>query len=78
MRYRDTINGTDKQKEAQKTILFGYRFLIAGVLFVIFMNLNSDVKTKIQTKISCDYSENLFDFVQQIPYNLGYEKISIK
>lgn len=33
------------------------------------------IKT-IKTTIATDYSENLFDFLQQIPYTLEYEKIN--
>ncbi len=31
---------------------------------------------KIKSEIATDYSENLFDFLQQIPYTLDYEKIN--
>lgn len=31
---------------------------------------------KIKTEIGSDYSENLFDFIEQIPYTLEYEKIN--
>lgn len=33
------------------------------------------IKT-IKTEIQADYSENLFDFIKQIPYTLEYEKIN--
>lgn len=33
---------------------------------------------KIKTEIETDYSENLFDFIEQIPYTLEYEKINAK
>ena len=31
---------------------------------------------KIKAEIGSDYSENLFDFIEQIPYTLDYEKIN--
>ena len=31
---------------------------------------------KIKTAVEADYSENLFDFIEQIPYTLEYEKIN--
>jgi len=31
---------------------------------------------KIKAEIASDYSENLFDFIEQIPYTLDYEKIN--
>ncbi len=31
---------------------------------------------KIKAEIGTDYSENLFDFIEQIPYTLEYEKIN--
>ena len=33
---------------------------------------------KLKTTITTDYSENLFDFIQQIPYTLEYEKINVE
>jgi hypothetical protein len=52
--------------------------LTAGV-YIAVMTGNSEIMSCMDTlkkEIAVDYSENVFDFLEQIPYTLEYEKIN--
>lgn len=56
-------------------------FAMMGTI-ILYVGMLSDIPefsdsiAKLQTTIEMDYSENLFDFINQIPYTLDYEKIN--
>lgn len=61
------------------------RCIFCLILFALFFfgkeNSNSRIfpyMQEIKSVISADYSDNLFDFLRQIPYTLDYEKINVK
>ena len=64
---------------------FFFRCLIALACLFIFLILvqTTEPKTRqyintIKGQIETDYSENMFDFISQIPYTLPYEKTTGK
>lgn len=64
---------------------FARRCIICVALLAVFYlkepSQNSfwdKYKKEIKSVISRDYSEKLFDFIQQIPYTFDYEKINVE
>lgn len=55
--------------------------LILGCFYVGKSAPNGKIKALLEdtkTQITVDYSDNLFDFIEKIPYTLSYEKINAK
>lgn len=77
MRYREFIGDAERKEEKKPSFLW-CRLFVCVLVAIVFMNLPTKLKAKILTEISYDYTENVFDFIKEIPYNLGYEKTSIK
>jgi hypothetical protein len=53
--------------------------LLAAGIYLATMSNSPEITpyiNKIKAEIGSDYSENLFDFIEQIPYTLDYEKIN--
>ncbi len=73
--------------KAEKEFWKSFRLRCAAAMFLTILfyvgMMSSDAVitnyiTTIKTSISKDYSENLFDFINRIPYTLDYEKINAK
>lgn len=80
----DGIRGS-LQEESSFWLSFIRRCIICGaVLALLYMGNPSEntfaskYKKEIKSFISEDYSEKLFDFIQQIPYTFDYEKINVE
>ncbi len=72
---------SDEEKTYQRS--FRNRCVASIILtIVLFLGMMSEDEKiikyveRIKIEISQDYSENLFDFIKQIPYTLEYEKIN--
>lgn len=53
--------------------------LLTAGIYIGMISGDSEITlymNRIKAEIAADYSENLFDFIQQIPYTLDYEKIN--
>ena len=64
---------------------FFFRCLIALACLFVFLILGQTTEPQtrqyidtIKGQIETDYSENMFDFIRQIPYTLPYEKTNVK
>ncbi len=82
--YRENIS--ESPADAEEKLFwksFRNRCIFAMLITIIlYVGMLSDISefsdgiTKLQMTIEMDYSENLFDFINQIPYTLDYEKIN--
>lgn len=83
----ETLENTnqDKQNETgnEGVMSFLFRTGIVLLILVLFYIGKSAPNGKIgallntcKKEISVDYSENIFDFIDRIPYTLNYEKIN--
>ena len=55
--------------------------LLTAAVYIAVMAGSSEITSyvnRIKKEIAVDYSENVFDFFEQIPYTLDYEKINAK
>ena len=84
----DTSEKTPQSIAAEKEEKAFWRSFRLRCVFALFLTIliylavmtdnpqiNPYIK-RIQSEIKADYSENLFDFIEQIPYTLEYEKIN--
>lgn len=62
------------QKE-QKT---PWRFFLCMLLFCGYMMLSQNSKDTIKSYLKADYTNELFDFMEEVSYTLNYENTSLK
>lgn len=76
--------GNREEERAFWLSFFRRTILCGAVIALLYMGDKSGstaanrYKKEIKSLISVDYSENLFDFIQQIPYTFDYEKINVE
>ena len=83
--YSQDIQQNTQQDKEEKAFWQSFRIRCAVSLLLtigLFLAAMTDspqitpYMQKIKTAVEADYSENLFDFIEQIPYTLEYEKIN--
>ncbi len=81
--YDPDVSGDDTGRSGWKS--FRNRCILCFFLTILFYVMtwnNQEHLTpylyEIKSAVCEDYSDNLFDFLEQIPYTLDYEKINVK